>query len=183
MNHVMESVMKCLLGLLFAWFSVSQAMAACEGIYQHQINTLQGQKINLCQYQDVPILVVNTASKCGFAPQFERLEALSAKYQGKLLVLGFPSNDFKQELASDKQIGDFCKLTYGVKFPMASKSSVVGPQANALYKDLIALTREPPLWNFHKYLILPHEEAVLSFSSDVSPDSPKIMRILTPYLK
>ncbi|WP_025869857.1 glutathione peroxidase [Methylobacillus glycogenes] len=175
--------MKYCLGLLVSLFYASHAMAACEGIYQHQVNTLQGQKLNLCQYQNVPILVVNTASKCGFAPQFEKLEALSAKYQGKLLVLGFPSNDFKQEFKSDKQIGDFCKLTYGVKFPMATKSSVVGPQANALYQDLIALTREPPLWNFHKYLILPHEQAVFAFSSDVSPDSAKIMNLLTPYLK
>lgn len=182
--------MKCLSGLLasvfallLTLFSATQAMAACEGVYNHQVNTLQGQKLNLCQYQNIPILVVNTASKCGFAPQFEKLESLSAKYQGKLLVLGFPSNDFKQELANDKQIGDFCKLTYGVKFPMATKSSVVGPQANALYKELIDITREPPLWNFHKYLILPHEETVFAFSSDVSPDSPKIMQILAPYLK
>ncbi|WP_404809787.1 glutathione peroxidase [Methylobacillus caricis] len=168
---------------LFGFMASQQATAACEGVYSHKINTLQGKKLDLCQYQDVPILIVNTASKCGFAPQFEKLEALSAQYKGKLLVLGFPSNDFQQELGTNKEIGDFCKQTYDVTFPMAIKSSVVGANANPLYKKLNALTHEPPLWNFHKYLILPNESDVYSYSSDVSPDSPKIMHVLKPYLR
>ena len=91
------------------------ANAACPEIYNHQITTLQGEKINLCDYQDKPILVVNTASKCGFTPQFEALEGLYSKNKDKgLLVIGFPSNDFRQDPGDNKAIGDFCKMTYGV---------------------------------------------------------------------
>ena len=87
------------------------ANATCLELYNHQLTTLQGDKINLCDYQDKPILVVNTASKCGFTPQFEALEALYSTYKDKgLLVIGFPSNDFRQEPGNDKQIGDFCSL-------------------------------------------------------------------------
>ncbi|MCB5184200.1 glutathione peroxidase [Methylobacillus gramineus] len=175
--------MKFLLLAVFGLVLSQQAMAACSGVYTHKINTLQGNKVDLCQYQNVPILVVNTASKCGFSPQFEKLEALSEQYKGKLLVLGFPSNDFQQELSTNKEIGDFCKQTYDVKFPMALKSSVVGADANPLYKKLKALTHEAPMWNFHKYLILPNAEEVYAYSSDVSPDAPTIMHHLKPYLK
>jgi len=162
--------------------------AACADLYNHQFTTLQGKLINLCDYQDKPILVVNTASKCGFTPQFEKLEGLYKKYKDKgLLVIGFPSNDFRQELTSNKEIGDFCKMTYAVEFPMMAKSSVVGPNANPLYKDLATLTKEPPMWNFYKYLILPGTSStnpqVFAYSSDVAPDSADILDKLKPYLK
>ncbi|HSH97269.1 MAG: glutathione peroxidase [Methylophilaceae bacterium] len=162
--------------------------AACTDLYNHQFTTLQGKSVNLCDYQDKPILVVNTASKCGFTPQFEKLEALYKKYKDKgLLVIGFPSNDFRQELTSNKEIGDFCKMTYAVEFPMIAKSSVVGPNANPLYKELAALTKEPPMWNFYKYLILPGATSgtpqVFTYSSDVAPDSSDILDKLKPYIK
>ena len=160
------------------------ANAACLELYNHQVTTLQGQVINLCDYQDKPILVVNTASKCGFTPQFEQLEGIYKAYKDKgLLVIGFPSNDFKQELTDDKQIGDFCKLTYAVKFPMAAKSSVTGPNANPLYKQLIAATGEAPQWNFYKYVIEPKGKAIHAYSSAVLPDSAEIMGRIKPYLK
>jgi len=109
------------------------ANASCDALYDHQFTTLDGKPFNLCDYQDKPILVVNTASKCGFTPQFEALENMYKQYQSQgLLVIGFPSNDFKQELANDKKIGDFCKMTYGVEFPMMSKSAVRGDDANPL---------------------------------------------------
>ena len=115
------------------------ANAACLDLYNHQLTTLQGEKINLCDYQDKPILVVNTASKCGFTPQFEALESLYSQYKNKgLLVIGFPSNDFRQEPGNDKQIGDFCKLTYAVKFPMMTKSSVTGANANPFYNPKLS---------------------------------------------
>ena len=163
--------------------TVSAANAGCPSFYQHEFNTLQGKKINLCDYQDKPILVVNTASKCGYTPQFEELEALYSKNKTKLLVVGFPSNDFRQELSSDKEIGDFCKNTYKVEFPMVLKSSVTGPNANPLHKQLIKKTGMAPSWNFYKYLILPNQDKVYAFSSDVNPNSQEIMSLLKPYLK
>jgi glutathione peroxidase len=174
---------KTAIGILIMSFSIT-SFAACPDLYNHQFTTLQGAKINLCDYQDKPILVVNTASKCGFTPQFETLEALYKRYQSKgLLVIGFPSNDFKQELSSDKEIGDFCINTYSVKFPMITKTSVTGPNANPLHKQLIALTKQAPMWNFYKYVILPGGKQVYAYSSDVDPSSDEIMSKLKPFLK
>jgi glutathione peroxidase len=172
----------CLGALMMALSSAS--FAACPDLYNHQFSTLQGGKINLCDYQDKPILVVNTASKCGFTPQFETLEALYKRYQSKgLLVVGFPSNDFKQELGTDKEVGDFCINTYAVKFPMITKTSVTGPNANPLHKQLIAITKQAPMWNFYKYVILPGGKQVYAYSSDVDPASDEIMGKIKPFLK
>jgi glutathione peroxidase len=170
--------------LMSLGFFSAYAKAACEGVYNHQFRTLQGQSFNLCDFQDKPILVVNTASKCGFTPQFEALEKLYQDYKDQgLLVLGFPSNDFKQEHKSNKEIGDFCKLTYAVKFPMMEKSSVVGSLANPLYQQLNAKTGQSPKWNFYKYLILPQAKEVYLFGSVVQPNSAEIMDKVKPYLK
>lgn len=157
--------------------------ADCPALLNHQFKTLQGENINLCDYRDKPILVVNTASKCGFTPQFEKLEAMYSQYKAKgLLVIGFPSNDFRQELKSDTEIGSFCKLTYGVKFPMVSKGAVTGANANPFYKQLTAASGQAPLWNFHKYVITPNGKSVHSFSSLTSPDDPEILKLITPNL-
>lgn len=170
--------------LLFFSLSSNVVMATCSDFYNHQFTTLQGKKIDLCEYQDKPILVVNTASKCGFTPQFEALEQLYQQYRDKgLLVLGFPSNDFKQELGSNKEVKDFCKLTYAVKFPMLAKSSVTGATANPFYQQLIDKTGQAPMWNFYKYVILPEASGVYVFSSDIKPDSPEVIGKLKPYLK
>lgn len=176
--------MKQLLITLFLLSASTMVNAACPDIYNHQLTTLQGEKINLCEYQTKPILVVNTASKCGFTPQFEALEGLYSKYKDNgLLVIGFPSNDFRQEPGNDKQIGDFCKLTYSVKFPMMSKSSVSGANANPFYKQLSEKTGQAPMWNFYKYVILPGGKQVYAFSSDVKPDSAEILARIKPALK
>lgn len=167
-------------------FGVLPVMAAesCEGIYNHQFKTLQGKAFNFCDYQDQPILVVNTASKCGFTPQFEGLERLYELYQAKgLLVVGFPSNDFKQDPAENKQIGDFCKMTYGVKFPMMEKSHVRGKEVNAFYKQLIVQSGASPKWNFYKYVIAPQGKKVTAFSSLTKPDSKALMKAIEPHLK
>ena len=151
------------------------ANAACDALYDHQLITLQGKTLNLCDYQDKPILVVNTASKCGFTPQFESLENLYKKYKDQgLLVVGFPSNDFRQDPGNDKEIGDFCKMTYGVEFPMIKKSAVSGKNANPFYQQLAAKTGTAPQWNFYKYLVLPggkvsvHTSMVAPESSDIT---------------
>jgi glutathione peroxidase len=104
------------------------------------------------------------------------------KHKSSLLIIGFPSNDFRQELGSDKEIGDFCKNTYKVEFPMVTKTSVAGPNANPLYKQLIQKTGMAPSWNFYKYLILPGGEKVYAFSSDVKPNSLEVISLLKPYL-
>jgi glutathione peroxidase len=119
------------------------------------------------------VLVVNTASYCGFTGQYEGLEALYAKYQSKgLVILGFPSNDFgKQEPGSNKEIADFCFNTYAVKFPMFAKSVVSGSERNALFAELAQATGTSPKWNFYKYLIDRYGKVVDSYSSQTSPSS------------
>ncbi|MDN2711381.1 glutathione peroxidase [Janthinobacterium sp. SUN118] len=154
------------------------APAACPAILKQTFNRLQDEAPqNLCQYAGKVVLVVNTASYCGFTNQYEGLEALYAKYGSKgLVVLGFPSNDFgKQEPGNSKEIADFCYNTYGVKFPMFAKSVVSGPTPNPLYVDLIKQTGKTPAWNFHKYLIDRHGKVVESFPSKVTPDDKKLV--------
>lgn len=158
-----------------AW---AQSSATCPSILNHRFKRLQDEALqDLCQYAGKVVLVVNTASYCGFTHQYKGLEALQAKYQPKgLVVLGFPSNDFgKQEPGSDKQIADFCLNTYGVKFPMFSKSSVAGPQANPLYVELIKASGTTPKWNFYKYLIDRKGNVVESYTSLTEPDSKSLV--------
>lgn len=170
--------------LYFLFGMTTMANASCNELYNHQLTTLDGKPFNLCDYQDKPILVVNTASKCGFTSQFEALEGMYKQYKTQgLLVIGFPSNDFKQELTDDKKIGDFCKMTYGVEFPMMSKSAVRGDDVNPFYKQLILKTGTQPKWNFYKYVIAPGGEKVTVFSSMTKPDSVKVMNEIKPYLK
>jgi glutathione peroxidase len=158
--------------------------AECPRLLDHRYRTLQGGEVNLCDYADRAILVVNTASKCGFTPQFSKLEDMYQKYKDKgLMVVGFPTNDFKQELATNKEIGEFCALTYQVDFPMVEKSTVTGADADLLFKQLHETTGQPPKWNFHKYLIAPGAKQVYSFNTRVEPDSPEVMAKLTPLLK
>ena len=149
----------------------SDPAAACPAVLKHSFKKLQDESDqSLCQYAGKVVLVVNTASYCGYTSQYEGLEALYAKYAARgLVVLGFPSNDFEQEPGSNKAIADFCFNTYGVKFPMFAKSSVVGNNANALYVDLVKLTGKRPEWNFHKYLLDKRGKPVASFASVVSP--------------
>lgn len=131
------------------------------------------------------LLVVNTASKCGFTPQYDGLEALNQRFgkQG-FSVLGFPSNDFRgQEPGSEAQIQEFCKLTYGVKFPMFEKVHVIGGEATPLYQRLTAATGVAPGWNFHKYLIARDGHVVAQFPSKVKPDDPALVAAIEHELK
>ncbi len=164
--------------------SAMASAAACTGVYNHQFTDLHGQAFNLCDYQDKPILVVNTASKCGFTPQFDALEGMYKKYKAQgLLVIGFPSNDFRQDPGNNKEIGDFCKMTYKVEFPMMGKSSVSGKDANPFYRELATKTGSEPQWNFYKYVILPGGKNVSVYESSVLPDSDVILGKIKPYLK
>ena len=159
------------------------SLGACMDFYNQDLKTLQGEKFDLCKHQDKPILFVNTASKCGFTSQFEGLENLYRENKENIMIVGFPSNDFNQELTTDKEIQDFCKMTYAVEFPMMSKSSVIGPKANPVYKNLATITGEAPLWNFYKFLVMPNVESVHVFGSMTSPDKKKITSLLKSYIK
>jgi glutathione peroxidase len=153
--------------------SAAATAAACPAVLHQSFKRLQDDvPQDLCQYAGKVVLVVNTASYCGFTSQYQGLEALYAKYSSRgLVVLGFPSNDFgKQEPGSAKEIADFCFNTYGVKFPMFAKSSVKGPQANPLHASLIKATGEEPKWNFTKYLIDRNGKILEYFPSKVTPD-------------
>ncbi|WP_148716737.1 glutathione peroxidase [Chitinolyticbacter meiyuanensis] len=173
-----------LLSIAVLLFLSQTALATCPPLLNSQFKTLQGEPFDLCQHAGKPILVVNTASKCGFTPQFEKLETLYRKYQDKgLLVVGFPSNDFKQELATNKEIGEFCKLTYLVQFPMMEASSVIGSNANPLFQRLAAASGTAPKWNFYKYLIAPDGKTVTAFASRVAPDDPRIVSAIEGWLK
>jgi glutathione peroxidase len=156
----------------------ADAAPACPATLNHQFPRLQDEKPqSLCQYSGKVVLVVNTASYCGFTPQYQGLEALYAKYRERgLVVLGFPSNDFAQESGDNKQIADFCENTYGVKFPMFSKTSVRGSQANALFRQLAQATGRQPLWNFYKYLIGRDGKALASYTSMTKPDDAELIR-------
>jgi glutathione peroxidase len=157
------------------------AAAACPTLLQHQFPKLQDESPqNLCQYAGKVILVVNTASYCGFTSQYEGLEALFARFEKRgLVVLGFPSNDFgRQEPGSSKEIADFCFNTYGVKFPMFAKSVVSGPKKSSFYSALEKATGKSPQWNFHKYLIDRSGQVIASFPSDMDPLNPKLLNTL-----
>lgn len=150
----------------------------CPAVLKHTFNRLQDETPqNLCQYAGKVILVVNTASFCGFTDQYEGLEALYRKYKDKgLVVLGFPSNDFgQQEPGSNKEIADFCYNTYAVKFPMFAKSVVSGDKRNALFAQLAKESGTAPKWNFYKYLIDRQGRVVDSYSSMTKPLSASLV--------
>lgn len=149
--------------------------ASCPSLLNHQLTTLQEEPVNLCQYSGQVVLFVNTASYCGNTSQYGALEKMYAELKPRgLVILGFPANDFgEQEPGSNKEIAKFCKLTYGVKFPMMEKSHVIGKEANPVYKQLIASSNSAPEWNFHKYLLSRDGKKLLSFPANLSPDAPE----------
>jgi glutathione peroxidase len=153
-----------------AW---AQKAASCPALLNHTLPRLQDEKPQaLCQYAGKVLLVVNTASYCGFTSQFEGLQALNAKYAARgLVVLGFPSNDFKQEDADAKKTADVCFSTYGVKFPMFMSIPVRGKDAHPLFAQLAQATGQAPSWNFNKYLVDRNGKPVAHFGSTTGPTS------------
>ena len=149
----------------------------CPAVWQHNVLRLQDEKPqSLCQYSGKVVVVVNTASFCGFTPQYKSLEALHNKYQARgLVVLGFPSNDFSQESGSNKDIAAFCESTFGVKFPMFTKTAVSGKDASPLFKQLAVASGTPVRWNFYKYIVSRDGLAVTSFNSMTDPGSSKFV--------
>jgi len=157
------------------------AAAACPALLDRDFNRLQtGKPESLCQFRGKVLLIVNTASYCGYTHQYEGLEALYRKYKDRgLVVLGFPTNDFgAQEPGSNKEIAEFCRLTYGVQFPMFEKTTVKSLAANPLYADLVARTGQGPKWNFHKYVVDRNGNPVATFASRVEPNDRELVALI-----
>lgn len=162
--------------------AAAHAAPACPSLLKQTLPRLQDEKpVDLCGFAGQVVLVVNTASQCGYTPQYKSLEALYDRYKGRgLVILGFPSNDFgQQEPGNNAQIAEFCENQFAVKFPMFAKSNVStrsSKNVNPLYASLTAKTGQAPKWNFHKYLIDRRGETVLSRPSDVDPLDPAFVK-------
>jgi glutathione peroxidase len=152
------------------------AAMTCSPLLSHKVPTILGGTEDLCEYAGKVVLVVNTASYCGYTPQYKGLQALHEKYKSRgLVILGFPSNDFgQQEPGSNQEIADFCDRTYAVKFNMFGKTSVQ-PGGSPVFDALAQATGERPKWNFHKYLIGRDGKTVASFKSAVDPESKEFL--------
>ena len=159
--------------LINATSAAAAARGSCPAILDHRFSSLQGKPQDLCQYRGKVVLVVNTASYCGYTEQYKGLQALYDKYQKQgLVVLGFPANDFgKQEPGTNAEVADFCERTFKVRFPMIEKTSVLVGQANPVHEALFKATGDRPKWNFHKYLVARDGATAKSFSSKVTPES------------
>jgi glutathione peroxidase len=158
------------------------APAICDTNSNYSKRQLNSDQVdNLCEtHRGKVILVVNTASRCAFTDQYEGLENIYARYRDQgLVVIGFPSNDFgNQEPGTEAVIKSFCRLTYGVQFPMYAKSRVTGEGADPFYRALAEAAGGPPRWNFHKYLIDRDGRLVGSYNSFVKPESTKLLQAI-----
>jgi glutathione peroxidase len=186
-----QTILNLLASILFATampFShaadTGPANSKCPALLDFTMPRLQDEKPqNLCQYAGRVILVVNTASYCGYTEQYRDLEAVHEKYQKKgMTVLGFPSNDFGgQEPKNNKAIADLCTNTFGVKFPMFAKSQVIrnaSASASPFYEAMSKAAKTQPQWNFHKYLIGKNGQVIASFPSNIAPLDARITRAI-----
>lgn len=170
--------------LLFAALIV--AFMASPSIYDFKVDALaKGKTINLADYKGKKLLIVNTASKCGFTPQYEDLEKLYETYKNQLVIIGFPANNFGgQEPGTNAEISEFCKKNYGVTFPMAAKISVKGDDIHPLFQYLLAeakkIGKEDPIkWNFTKFLLDENGKLIDVFPSKIKPMDEAITKYLS----
>ena len=185
-------MVKQLFGLALSFFASTQLIAepikgpatdnGCPAALNFTLRVLNSEEqVKLCEaYKNKVVLIVNTASKCGFTPQFEGLEKLYKDYKDRgLVVLGFPSNDFGgQDPGSEQEVKEFCSLTYKVEFPMFEKTQAAKDEASPIYKMLGEMAGEYPKWNFHKYLLNPKGELIGSFSSFVKPQDAELIKLI-----
>ncbi|MXV16059.1 glutathione peroxidase [Hufsiella ginkgonis] len=159
-------------------------LAAPASIYQYKVASIEGKKIDLKKYKGKKVLIVNTASKCGYTPQYAELQQLSEKYKDKLVVIGFPANNFKeQDPGTNLEIKEFCKANYGVTFPLSEKVSVKGDDIDPLFKYLISAENAEGItgdisWNFEKFLVDENGKLIHRFKSKVKPMSEELTRYL-----
>ena len=160
-------------------FAFSVSATECNDFTNQDVRKLRSKEsINLCQFKDKPLLIVNTASNCGFTPQFEQLEALHKEYKEQgLVVLGFPSDSFFQEVNDEKDTAEMCFINYGVTFNMMATSDVKGSDANPIFKHLADKTRSPS-WNFNKYLVSKDRQTITHFGSRVKPQSDELKQAI-----
>lgn len=153
-------------------------------IHSFKVKSIEGGTIDFSKFKGKKILVVNTASKCGYTPQYEALEKVYEQYKDKLVIVGFPANNFGgQEPGADAEIQEFCKARFGVKFPLASKVSVKGDDTAPIYKWLTSKSENGVLdatigWNFNKFLLDENGKMIAYFPSKVTPDSEEILKYL-----
>lgn len=170
------------LTVLLALAMPAEAAPACPKLLDHRLPRLQDEfPVDLCQYTGRVVLIVNTASQCGYTPQYQGLEALQRRFGPRgLVVLGFPSNDFgAQEPGDAAQIASFCQNQFDVSFPMFAKTAVrAGAQRSPLYAELARRSGRDPGWNFHKYLVARDGQRVQSFASAVEPQDPTLIKEL-----
>lgn len=160
----------------------SHGATQCAPLLDVEVRALAGEDtVHLCQaYHQQVVLIVNTASKCGFTPQFDGLEALHAQFKDQgFAVLGFPSDNFgRQEFADESESLEFCRLTYGVQFPMFEHTDAAENKAGPLYQKLGQAAGRFPSWNFHKYLVGRNGELIADFPSGVAPDAPELVNAI-----
>ena len=175
---------------LFAWFSAlffsqpeptPQPQLMEKSFHSFRIESISGDEIQMADYKGKYILCVNVASKCGFTPQYKDLQALYERYQDKLVIIGFPCNQFmRQEPGSNAEIASFCERNYGVTFPLTTKIDVKGKNQHPIYQwltnqEVDGKTNHTVKWNFHKFLVNPEGKLVGVYSSRVNPQSPEIV--------
>ncbi len=174
--------MKKILIILFMFGFFTKILASDNrSVYDFQFNGINGNLIKLSEYKDKVIVIVNVASRCGYTPQYEGLQSLWTKYKNKdLIVIGVPTNNFRQEPGSNKEIKDFCETYFGITFPMTEKTNVIGTNSHPFYKwaknnfGIGAI----PKWNFHKIIIGKNGKVADTFSSITKPSSKKFLKTI-----
>ncbi len=157
---------------------------SAQSIHSFNVKSIDGTALNLAKFKGKKILIVNTASKCGYTPQYEGLEKVYEQYKDKLVIIGFPCNQFGgQEPGSNEEIVDFCKKNYGVTFPLADKIDVKGDNTAPIYQWLTQKAKNGVLdasisWNFNKFLLDENGKMIAYFPSNVKPDSDAILSYL-----
>ena len=165
--------------------AVAASPGSCPAFLNHDFRKLRSSgSVNICKdFAGKPLLIVNTASHCGYTPQFKGLQALHEKYKDKgLVVVGFPSDDFQQEAKDEAETAEVCFLNYGVTFTMLSPTVVTGGKANPVFAELARQQRQPG-WNFNKYLVTPEGKVTAYFDSNTTPDSPQLNQAIAALLR
>ena len=177
--------MKYLLSAIFMVITFTSASPVKQKtIHDFKIKSIDGQTINFSKFKGKKLLIVNTASKCGYTPQYKALEELQQKFKGKLVVIGFPSDNFGgQEFQQNSEIKEFCQKNYGVTFPLTTRVDVKGENATPIFKYLCNKSSNGVLdakigWNFNKFLIDENGKVLAYFDSKTKPDSPEVLKYL-----
>lgn len=180
-------VLFCIANMFSMQLNAAPVSQSCSALLDFEFRQLNGDtRVNLCKaYQGQVIMIVNTASRCAYTDHYDSLEKLYTQYRNRgFVVLGFPSNDFgQQEPGSEEQIRDFCRLTYGVGFPMFAKTHAAQRNAHPLFDALAEASGRYPGWNFHKYLIGRDGQLVSDFSSSIDPMRDEVRRIIEAELQ